>query len=95
MHPWSDLNSVCWYTASMKVSIILDDEEAYAIFLQCLDGGEVTTKRGSIVLDRLWEKKTKRTRTGWQGTGLKPAPVLYVLGVFPRFLGKSWRMAAL
>ena len=43
----------------MKVSIILNNKGAYAIFLQRLDGGEVPTKRGSVVPDRPFGKENE------------------------------------
>ena len=66
-------------------------QKEYATFLQCLDDGAVATKQGSIVLDAFLKRKTKWTRTSWQSTGLKP----HLLGVHPRLLGGSWRMAVL
>ena len=45
------------YTTFRKVNVILDDEEAYSIFLQRLNDCEVANKRGSIVLDRLSGKE--------------------------------------
>ena len=49
---------IYWYTTSRGLNTILDNEEAYSIFLQRLDNGQVATKRGSIVLDHLSGKES-------------------------------------
>ena len=51
----------------MKVSIIPGDKKEYAIFLQCLDDGEVAIKRGLIVLNGLFGKENEMDPDGLAG----------------------------